>query len=459
MKNPFHSHAYRLALLLLAGSLLACTFSVPSFPSVQPGGKSEPAQISLPGGPGTLSNPGAGLADLKSYHVSFRQSVTGNLDGKPFERHTRLELTRVSGQADFIRELKGTDESASYFRTIMTGQAIYRWNTSDESCQGTAGELRPEEILEPAELLLPILQSSQVGPETVNQIPTIHYRFDQDALALAEPKPSITGEIWLAEPGGFLVKYTLEAAKPSKTTGTGLEAAQSWTYELSQVNTIGLLNLPTGCMPVPVDIPTLPDAINVSLSSGRLEYETASSASQVIDFYYDNLDPLGWTTTQAQPTEEQKVPVGLSFTNGDQMLSINLDQVNESGLIDVAFVIYNPDELAEADALAADATTTPAGPQPTIAPSASGLPADIPLYPGATNLLNLSKQGISFNVPDTPEQVANFYREQMTTVGWSLLNEFKDEMMVVQTWQKQDRAISLHISIADNITTVTIVFY
>jgi len=401
------------------------------------------------------------LAGLQSCHVSFRQDVTGTLDGKPFERHTHIELTRASGQSDFTRESWGTDETASYFRAILTGQAVYRWNTLDETCQGAAEGLLPGEILEPAELLLPIHQASKLGTETVNQIPAVHYRFDQNALSLTEPKPSVSGEIWLAEQGGYVVKYTLNAAQPAETTGVGLEVAQSWTYELSQVNTVESVALPQDCMPVPVDIPAMPDAKGVSRSSGMMEYTTASSPFEVVDFYYHHLDSLGWTAGQEEPSGELKVPLGLSFYHGDQRLSINVDKADEGGL-DVTLVIYNPTEQLAATAPAAtispEATATPAGPPPTIDPSKSGLPADVPLYPGATNPTNLGGQGIAFDAPDLPDQVATFYREKMAAAGWSLINEVKSGTMTAQVWQKAGRMVTLQIDVKGGKTGVVVVW-
>jgi hypothetical protein len=458
MKNHPRSRSYRIALLLLAIFLFACTGLVPFFSTSEPIGGNGPAKISFHSAPDLLTDPTTGLADLKSYHVSFHQDVTGNLDGKPFERHTHIELTRASGQSDFIREQQGTDEETSYFRAIMTGQAVYRWNTLDESCQGEVGELLSGETLEPAELLLPILQTSKVGTETVNQIPTIHYHFDQNALPLTEPKPSVTGEIWLAEQGGTLVKYTLNALNPSKTTGVGLEAAQSWTYELSQVNAAESVTLPAGCMAVPVDIPVMPDATNVSRSSGMMEYTTASSAFQVVDFYYHNLDSPGWTTTQKEPTGELKIPMGLSFSKGDERLSINIDRADAGGL-EINIVVYNPKEQAAAPtstSITPEVTSTPAGPQPTIDPSMSGLPAHVPLYPGATDLKTLPT-GVSFSTSDPPDTVAKFYGDQLPAFKWNLQNEMKPASdNVVQTWMMPKCILTVIIQANNGSTTVTL---
>jgi len=461
MKTHPGSWRFRMILLLPAILLLACSFSIPFLQSNGSGEGTGAKQIPLPGGSETLADPMIGLASLKSYHVSFHQDITGTLDGKPFERHTHIELARASGQSDFLHEFQGTDELTSYFHAIGTGQAAYRWNTLDETCQGTVGEVFPEENVDPAELLLPILQTSKVGAETINQIPAMHYHFDQNGLPLTEPKPSVTGEIWLAEQGGYLVKYTLSAAMPSKITGSGLEVAQTWTYELSQVNTVDSIALPNGCMAVPVDIPAMPDATDVSRSSGMMEYTTASSAFQVVDFYYHHLDSLGWTTKQSEPTGELKVPLGLSFLQGDLVLAIDIDKADGGGL-DVTLVISNPKEQPTTQVGAAtptaEFTITPAGPQPTVASSQSGLPADVPLYPGATGLAKPSSQVVQFETSDTPDQVDQYYQQQMPAQKWTLLNSIKQGVNIIQAWQKDKRVVTIAITPQAGKTIVIIAF-
>jgi CheY-like chemotaxis protein len=210
----------------------------------------------------------------------------------------------------------------------------------------------------------------------------------------------------------------------------------------------------------PVDIPVMPDATNVSRGSGIMEYETASSVSQVVDLYFQYLGSLGWTLNQEKPTGELKIPLGLTFVNGDQELSIDVDNA-EAGGLDVTLMIYNPNEQAAASTSAtpppAGATSTPSGPLPTIDASKSGLPTDISLYPGATNLQKIpGTQGIAFDVPDLPDQVDAFYRQEMVAAGWNLINETKSEATIVQMWQKASRMASINISTANAKTNVMI---
>jgi hypothetical protein len=439
----------RLHLLFVLPVLLALLLA-----SCSLGGK--PAGVSFQTSPDLLTDPTKGLADLQSYHVTFQQDVVGTLDGAPFERHTHIELTRLGEQVDFLRVIEGTQE-ASYYHTIQTDQAVYRWATESDSCDGQVGALREGEILEPASLLLLVLQTSKAGSEAVNGITATHYHFEQGGLAITEPRPAVSGDYWLAERAGFVVKYILQAASPANPTGTGVEASLSYAYELSQVNTIQSIDLPAGCQAVPLDLPVTADATNIHRNSGSVSYQTTSSAAQVSELYFQQLGVLGWIAVSTEPGSDVSLPLGLEFSQDELKLSINIDEY-DAGSLDVDLLVYNPNELwspTTSIITPVPATATPAGPLPTVDPAQAGLPADVPLYPGATGMQKFGTV-VMFTVPDPSVQVTDWYREQMQTLGWSLVQEVNDNGQVVQVWQKNDSITSISINVEDVTTHVVI---
>jgi hypothetical protein len=440
------SRLHRLFVLPVVLALLMASCSL--------GGK--PASVSFQNSPDLLTDPTAGLTDLQSYHVTFQQDVVGTLDGAPFERHTHIELTRLGTQFDFLREIQGTQE-ASYFHAIQTDQAVYRWDAEAVSCDGQAGTLREGEMLEPASLLLLVLQTSKSGSEAVNGISAVHYHFDQGGLTVTEPKPTVSGDYWLAEEGGFVVKYDLEAAAPDNPTGTGVEASLTYEYALSQVNSIQAIDLPAGCQAVPLDLPVTADATNLHRRSGSVTYQTTSSAAQVADLYYQQLGALGWTADSTQPSGDVKTPLGLEFSQGELKLAINIDEY-ETGSLDVDLLVYNPSEPWVPPTTAITpipAASTPAGAEPTIDAAQSGLPSDVPLYPGSTGLLKFGSM-VMFTAPGSSDQIAAWYKDQMKTQGWSLLQEVNADIQVVQVWQKENRVTSISFSQENGRTKVTI---
>lgn len=400
-----------------------------------------------------LANPSVGLDTLQSYHVSFQQDVTGSVDGQPFEYHSHIELSRIPGEMDFTRELGGTEEPASNFHVITDGHTVYRLDTADQACQGEVGDLTVGETRDPASLLFPITGATNKGSDVVNQIQTTHYQFDQNDLNISDPKPEVNGELWIADQGGYVVKLTLVIAPPTNPTGKGKEIGQEWTYEISQVNAIDSIELPQGCLPVPVDIPATPDAIEVNRSSGILSYITASQASGVVDLYFEKLPPLGWETDQKKTEGDLTLPASLLFTKGDQKLVINIDNSTQGGL-DVDVLVSTIGAMTTVFT-ATPGAVLPTTPAPIVDAAESGLPEDIPLYSGVTNM---NKMGNVLMVTsfDPADSIVNFYLEKMPALEWSLMNSFVSDNSTLLMWQKQDTTISISVTSDSGKTNIVI---
>jgi hypothetical protein len=77
----------------------------------------------------------------------------------------------------------------------------------------------------------------------------------------------------------------------------------------------------------------------------------------------------------------------------------------------------------------------------------------VPLYPGATDLQKIGP-ALRFNVPDAPDLVATFYRQQMPANGWTSIQEANSSGQIIQTWTKADRLGNFIISVKDGKTSV-----
>ena len=215
-----------------------------------------------------------------------------------------------------------------------------------------------------------------------------------------------------------------------------------WNYEISQVDAIDSIGLPTGCMPVPVEIPSLPDAQEVTRRSGLLSFITAFPASAVVDFYFQALPTLGWKTGQQKPGGDLVMPISLAFAKGDQKLAVNIDDSIQGGL-DVDLLIYKAGALPSA-APATPAADLPGIPAATVNPADSGLPEDIPLYPGVTGMLK-SENMLKVTSSDPAVSVVNFYLEQMPGLGWNISQNNQSNDLTMLIWQKQDRTVTITV--------------
>lgn len=399
-------------------------------------------------GKNLLENASVGLRSLQSYHVSFTQDLNGNLAGNNYEKHLQLELTRAGSQVNFIRQVDGTEDPSSFFRVISSDDANYHWYAQDGGCTGETGKVAESEILEPAALLPALENSKSLGTEQVNGISARHYSFTQADMLIAEPKPDVSGDVWIAEEGGVVVKFQMSVSAPAQPDKEGLSVSQEWDYEVSQVNEVQAIDLPETCMPVPVDMPTMQDAREVKRSSGLLSYSTQALAAEVIQFYEDKLSGLGWTSTVPTPARDAKLPLSIIFEKSEERLSLTISPGDPSGLdVDIALFRLNPgntndNPTGSSETPGPQVTGTPAA---TVDPASSGLPDDIPLFPGVTDLFNMGDT-IKVTSMDTVNSIADFYSRQMPTFGWRLYMTQNPNGAIMQVWQKDERMVNIMIT-------------
>jgi hypothetical protein len=93
-----------------------------------------------------------------------------------------------------------------------------------------------------------------------------------------------SGSLWIANQGGFVMKYSLQY-DPLAATGQGLEVSQTIEYQISHVNQIAPIELLSNCIPILADVPAMPDATELERRSGLMSYYTASEQTDVAAFY------------------------------------------------------------------------------------------------------------------------------------------------------------------------------
>jgi hypothetical protein len=439
--NPFTSSPRKhllFALACLALVLFACRF-----PAFQPGSSVNTNDI--------LPEPSVGLDGLQSYHAVYDQTIQGNLDGKSLNRHARIEYSFVtrSNDEEVLWQDQQTGSSEIFLHSLRLGSSEYSLSQDGQDCLGEYNDQPVEAVPQPVSLLLPVTQASQVGAEMVNGVASLHYHFDQNGLSSGGKGTS--GEVWIAQQGGYVVKYTLSIPGPTNPTGNGAEVEEILSYELTEINSIDQIELPVGCTPVLVDIPAMTDAQNLYRSSGIMEYTTPSEIAQVINFYNQALPALGWTLVGPSLSPVDFDSQTMNYTKGDQDLTIILDKTG--GGLEVTAVLFIPAQAFQEPTATPGPSPTP-GIKPTADASKSGLPADVPLYPGATDLQALPTWA-SFSTSDSPDAVGAFYHDQLQTFGWNLQNEVKLNVSTVdQTWLMSKRILAIFIQTNNGSTTV-----
>jgi hypothetical protein len=303
--------------------------------------------------------------------------------------------------------------------------------------------------------LIPVKNGVFVGKEKVNGIASSYYTFDRGSLLLGKGSENVTGEIWIADDGGYVVKYLLNVALPKKISGKDLEIAQTWVYQLELLDQTDAVSLPTGCRPVPVEITPLEGSTNITYASGSLSFETSSGAGEVVDFYNNQLSTNGWQPPVYKPGSEITAPFLMDFRKRNQVLTLLLSKTEDNRLNVELQVSSIPEDNDKTEPGLDSTPTGEPGPEPTINPTESGLPEDIPLYPGSTGLMKTSEV-VMFITPDQIDVVASYYRQQLISNEWTLTNDISVANTVTQIWSKNNTEMTISFVLEDGKTRIVI---
>jgi hypothetical protein len=284
----------------------------------------EEIELSFGPGPFNFPDPKSGLSDLSGYTTTVMLTFDGTRDGKAekwTKTYTMLMTTEPAARQMTIEKSGNLLDLDSIFMAEI-GETAYE-KRGETACE--AGTIQEEYSLadrfEPASFLGGVIGAEQAGAETINSIPATHYTFDQRALG-AEGIAESSGELWVADEGGYLVRYLLTTKAGEEYFGPGIEGTVSVDYEMKDPNPSVEMDLPADCPPGLVDAPTMLDAANVQSFPGILSYDTKSSIADIVAFYQEQLLNSGWTLMdQSAATDTVTI---LTFTQGDREMQITI---------------------------------------------------------------------------------------------------------------------------------------
>lgn len=274
-----------------------------------------------------LPDPSVGLDGLQSYSQSLSTSFSGTQDGNAiaFTDSYRLDLNKESNTQFTISDITNSDGVQERIIGGNAGEAYYS-KLGDEKCDVSWGP-RAEgvEPFVPAKLLPPLLAVNEGGLEEINGVQTRSYVFD--AVSLEFPSTTIVeGQVWLAEQGGYVVKYTMHIQDENGFFGEGVQGEQVYDYDLSQINALTGPELPEGCLPVLTDFPSMADAFDLQRYPGVLAYTSPSNVSQIQNFYEQQLQEQGWTLSSSFTLQDGGTNLVLRQAEDNKIAYITLQE-------------------------------------------------------------------------------------------------------------------------------------
>ena len=420
--------------------LLSCQFGSISIPVGGPTSSStaQPGGLTQTGGVLNLPDPAVGLSALTSYHMSYARTIKGSQKGQDYASNLTIERSANGADESDLVQQTSTGNQPVYMDLVVLNGAQYTQQEAGGLCRAVTNAEGLKSGL--TQELPPVFGAKQVGPETVNSIPAIHYQFDEKSVQYqAGRNGKAQGDVWIAQPGGYVLKYALSIQLPSGD----FQGTQTWSYELSDIGNGTQITLPAGCLSLITDIPIMDGATGVVQLPGFQKYVSSASLDQVTQFYNGKLTAAGWSLLPGIPPEGGKETMTFVQTQKDgsgRFAVIEVDDENGQTVVIVQSahtkkpIVMDSTPGPGGVAPTENPAGTPASGNPSTTPGATmSLPADLPQYPGAT-VKTQTDQMVMLTTSDAPDKVIAFYNQAMLQAGFTIINSMKENSIATQTW-------------------------
>jgi hypothetical protein len=196
---------------------------------------------------------------------------------------------------------------------------------------------------------------------------------------------------------------------------------------------------------------------------GFQKYTVQAALDQVSQFYADKLGAAGWSLLPGVEPDGGKVTLRYVEDQSDSGGRFVVIQVAEaSGTSTVIVQSARTRNAIKMDPTSEPGAEPPAG-SPTQEPgtseetpaAASSLPADLPVYPGAS-VMSQADQGIVLRTGDPADKVREYYEKEMPGLGYTAGETVTSGGMVVLNWQKNQVTLNILIMSQGGSTMISI---
>jgi hypothetical protein len=239
---------------------------------------------------------------LPSYRVQMLVHFTGQDDsGQAFQ--STLTLAEETDQAQAAQHLLAktemSDQPPASFELYRLGEQDYLVSTEISSQAGCMRLDAEQSSVQPALLPKDIFTFIRLGDlvqsgETADGFVTDHYKLAEAGLGIGSAQ-GWNGDVWVAQQGGFIVRFSGSAEGEVTLTGRPGSGRLEWEYALNAENTVAI-GLPEDCSEIGLPDILLPDgAQNLTQMGSQLSFTSQEQAAELSDFYRRALPESGWT--------------------------------------------------------------------------------------------------------------------------------------------------------------------
>ena len=277
-----------------------------------------------------LQDPAIGLDTLASYRAVLQMTFSGTQHGNPYYRE-KAYIHFVNREQDARLLMEVTTDQAGVSTELLSaliGPVQYIQAGPDADCQvNLRGEVETN-LFEPAKALPHLTGAETAGQETIGNVPTNRYQFDERALGITGA--TAAGSIWIAQQGGWVVKYELSLTS-DQVFGEGISGEQRWEYEINDVGETQV-SLPGSC-PLLSDFPVPEGAEQVTRMPGYLRFTIDLPEPDLGAFYEEQLIASGWLAMSDPPESAVGTRWSYQLTEGEyQQIALIQAKPSENGL-------------------------------------------------------------------------------------------------------------------------------
>jgi hypothetical protein len=254
----------------------------------------------------------SGLEKLSGYRMSLHLEADGKEDDQQNAKH-QLDILTERVQSRMLAHTKiVTDQSEDQVFEAFTVDRqtfIYKPQDKNNPCflfttgdNGTfeLGRTSLDQIFSDLEQDK-LIQSGEV----VNGVKTDHYSVKNMQLMIGA-LDSYKAEIWLAQDGGYPVRFVGEADGKAKITAKEISGKLRWEYNLKDIDQVVDIPLPKECeqaRQANSDIPVPADVNQKDIYGGVITFSSKDTPTVIADFYRSQLQAKGWKIDDESATD------------------------------------------------------------------------------------------------------------------------------------------------------------
>jgi len=301
----------------------------------------EPAQNptqSSSGGALELSGINSNMSSVDSYRMLMSFNVNGKDDkGNPVKKDFAVGSDAIKSKNDTHLIIRGMAEVAGLMSgnidlyTVDKNSYLYTPATdaAKASCLsfGSDASMLSGTSMNPADMMKDITTDKLIAKgEVMNGIKTDHYSVKSSDMGFGKVT-SQSGEVWIAQDGGYAVHYTGKADGTFTIVNT-YTGTLTWTYDLKDINKVASIDLPAECaaqLGALADLAVPPNATNVSNLGTMVTFGSPDKPADLVTYFKASLTAKGWKIDSVDDTLPGIVTMAISKTDTKKSIMITAD--------------------------------------------------------------------------------------------------------------------------------------